>query len=177
MADLPHGLTRYSGANTFSATDARGTNFQVYQGPNDTAICVKVPIGSTKADLVPLPATITGRPSIECNPFVGLWIIGNKEVPNTQTAPRYAIPDFVPFTLPTAQPGTGLPNPEVVSAIAALSMENYPNGGVPYTNDDILKDGKWYQRMNKGVARLIETISAVRQIQRVLIAVGLLRES
>jgi hypothetical protein len=44
-------------------------------------------------------------------------------------------------------------------------------------NDDILKDGKWYQRMNKGVARLVETVSAVRQIQRVLIAVGLLRES
>lgn len=177
MAELPKNLPRYTGANTFSATDAQGTNFQVYQGPNDSAVCVKVRLGSTKADAVPLPAIITGRPSIECNPFVGLWVIGNKEAPVTQTAPRYAIPDFVPFTLPSVQPGTGLPNPEVVSVIAPLSMENYPNGGIPYTNDDILRDGKWYQRMNKAVVRLIETVAAVRQIQRVLVAVGLLRES
>lgn len=94
MTTLPPGMTRYTGANSFSAQDAEGKIFYIFQsGSGDFGKLVMVRDGVSTE----IPVPIEGRPSLECNPAVGLWAIGNKESGPRATPPRYPIPEYTPF--------------------------------------------------------------------------------
>jgi len=95
MTALPSTITRYTGANAFSAEDAHGNVFYAFQKQNDAGTVVMVtPDGST-TEVLSLPGS--GRPALECNPLVGLWAVGNKETGSHATPPRYRITAYVPF--------------------------------------------------------------------------------
>src|SRR5262245_51526421 len=97
MTSLP--FDRYTGAETFCATDHDGKQFYAFQGPNNTGKLVMVENGVAK-DIT--PAHILGRPSLEVNPLVGLWLIGNQEVPANVTPPRYPVAEYTPWPMPSA---------------------------------------------------------------------------
>ena len=168
---LPDGLTRYSGANAFTAQDAAGNVFGVFQGPNDAGVCVMRRPDGTIVRLNHPP--IQGRPSLECNPLAGLWIVGNKEASPREFPPRYSIAEYVPFRLPSAPSGVG--PVEEAQPIAALGSEAWPNYGQPYVDEGLIRDGRWYLRANKIIGLLLQLARAVAQLQRLAKARGELR--
>ncbi len=93
---------RFTGANCFSVEDAAGNLFYIYQGPNDSGCCVMEPPGHPARVVLATPEK-SGRPTMECNPSVGLWMTGNKETAANQPPPRYPIKEYVPF--PSQAPG------------------------------------------------------------------------
>jgi hypothetical protein len=96
MTTLPNNITRYTGANTFSAQDFHGNIFYVLQKQNDTgSVVMELPDGSAY-EVLSMPAG-SGRPCLEVNPLVGLWAVGNKETSTRTTPPRYPIAQYVPF--------------------------------------------------------------------------------
>lgn len=96
MTALPNEIARYTGANAFSAQDAAGNAFYVFQKQNDTGLVVMVYPNGVAREVLSLPSK-SGRPSLECNPLVGLWAVGNKESGSRATPPRYPIIEYVPF--------------------------------------------------------------------------------
>ncbi len=103
---------RYTGANCFSTQDYAGNVFYVYQGPNDSGCCVMEPPGQPARVVLTLPGS--GRPTMECNPSVGLWMTGNKETPANQPPLRYPIAEYVPF--PAQAPGLVAATPSLLPA-------------------------------------------------------------
>jgi hypothetical protein len=96
MANLPGGITRYTGANTFSVQDAAGNVFFIFQKQHDAgSVIMERPDGSS-VEVLSTPED-SGRPSLECNPGVGLWLTGNRETGDHATPPRYAVKEYVPF--------------------------------------------------------------------------------
>ncbi len=171
MQQLPDGLTRYTGANAFTAEDAAGNVFAVFQGPADSGVCVMRRPDGTIVRVAHPP--ILGRPSLECNPLAGLWIVGNKEVSAREFPPRYRVAEYVPFA---SAPGGGGPvAAEDAERVAPLGAEAWPNYGAPYTDEGLIKDGRWYLRANKIVALLLQLAKAVAQLQRLARARGDLR--
>ena len=169
--NLPNNLTRYTGANVFSCQDAAGNVFYVFQGPNNSGRCVCAAADGTVREIA-LPAPILGRPSIEVNPLVGLWVIGNQEVSTRQLPPRYRIADYVPFHGSASTPST--PTPEQAIALAPINGTTWPNGGQPYAGD-VVSDGKLALRLSKFLRVALELRAAVAQLQRAMQAAGLLR--
>jgi hypothetical protein len=116
MAHLP--LARYTGEETERATDYRGRHFWAYQGPNNIGrIVMEVDDVCTL-----LPYTCTGRPSLEANPLLGLWMIGNQEAPTTETPPAIPIVEYEAWPWPSA-PAPAMPSvwqPIVVPASSPL---------------------------------------------------------
>jgi hypothetical protein len=96
MTPLP--LTRYTGEETECQTDCAGRHFWAYQGPNNTGVVIMEQGGVCSV----LPYTCTGRPSLECNPLAGLWLIGNQEAAPNETPPRIRIVEYEPWPMPTA---------------------------------------------------------------------------
>lgn len=123
MTTLPNGITRYTGANAFSAQDSAGNIFYVFQKQDDAGSVVMVrPDGSTK-EVLSLPAK-SGRPSLDCNPLVGLWAVGNKETGSRATPPRYPIPEYIPFKTTGGGGGfTLLPAPAIASAWSGRAVQ------------------------------------------------------
>ncbi|MBK9945461.1 MAG: hypothetical protein IPP13_28055 [Kouleothrix sp.] len=109
-----------------------------------------------------LPAPIQGRPSVDVNPFVGMWVIRNQEVSSRQLPPRYRIAEYVPFVL--GPPGSGGPvAAEDAAPIAPLGAEAWPNYGQSYPDERVIQDGRWYVRANKIIALLVQLARAVAQ--------------
>ena len=167
---LPDGLTRYTGANAFTTQDAVGNVFAVFQGPNDSGVCVMRRPDGTIVRVAHPP--ILGRPSLDCNPLIGLWIVGNKEAGAREFPPRYRVAEYVPFSAPG---GGGPVAAEDAAPIAALGSEAWPNYGQPYPDESLIKDGRWYVRTNKIVGLLVQLARAVAQLQRLAKARGDLR--
>lgn len=95
MTTLPNGLSRYTGANTFTAQDYAGNIFYVFQDTKDNGRVVMVkPNGETS---IVLSIANSGRPALECIPHIGLWAVGNKEASARETPPRYPIQEYVPY--------------------------------------------------------------------------------
>jgi hypothetical protein len=112
MTTLPDNLTRFTGANTFTAQDFHGNIFYAFQGPDDTGyVTMAYPDGSSTT-VLEMP-NHSGRPALECNPLVGLWAVGNKETGSRATPPRYPIVQYVPFPAGTPGPqgAQGVPGP------------------------------------------------------------------
>ena len=171
--NLPGTLTRYVGANVFSCQDAAGNVFYVFQGPNNSGRCVLLAGDGMVRELV-LPAPIQGRPSVDVNPFVGMWVIGNQEVSSRQLPPRYRIAEYGPFVL--GPPGSGGPvAAEDAAPIAPLGAEAWPNYGQSYPDERVIQDGRWYVRANKIIALLVQLARAVAQLQRLARQRGELR--
>jgi hypothetical protein len=170
--NLPGTLTRYVGANVFSCQDAAGNVFYVFQGPNNSGRCVLLAGDGVVRELV-LPAPIQGRPSVDVNPFVGMWVIGNQEVSARQLPPRYRIAEYVPFG--HVSPGSGGPvAAEQAAALAPITGETWPNGGQPYAGD-VVSDGKLALRLSKIIRVLLELRASVVQLQRLARQRGELR--
>ena len=168
---LPDGLARYTGANAFTAEDAAGNVFGVFQGPNDSGVCVMRRPDGTIVRVVHPP--ILGRPSLDCNPLVGLWIVGNKEASPREFPPRYRVAEYVPFA---TAPGGGEPvAAEDAEPIAPFGDVAWPNYGQAYADESLIRDGRWYLRANKIVALLVQLARAVAQLQRQARARGELR--
>ena len=106
---------RYTGANTFAAEDSTGNVFYIYQGPSDSGCCVMIEPGGASRVVLSTPAN-SGRASLDCNPLVGLWLVGNRETPATQPPPRYPIAEYVPWPAPAGSGLTLLPAPVSSSA-------------------------------------------------------------
>jgi hypothetical protein len=88
-------VPRYTGANSFTAQDAAGNVFIAYQSANaDIGILTMITPSGAEANITPAP--VGGRPSLECIPHVGLWMVGNKETGSTKPPPRYRITQYVP---------------------------------------------------------------------------------
>jgi hypothetical protein len=93
---LPNGIERYTGANSFAAQDATGNTFYIFQKQHDAgSVVMKLPDGYM-VEVFETPAD-SGRPSLECNPLRGLWMVGNRESGARNPPPRYPIPEYVPF--------------------------------------------------------------------------------
>jgi hypothetical protein len=102
-------VPRYTGANSFTAQDAAGNVFIAYQSANaDIGILTMITPSGAEANITPAP--VGGRPSLECIPHVGLWMVGNKETGSTKPPPRYRITQYVPF--PAGAPGPQGPQGE-----------------------------------------------------------------
>jgi hypothetical protein len=97
---LPPRIERYRGANTMSAQDSKGTVFYAFQDDDNIGRLVMVK-GGIVTELPTTPQLI-GRPSLECNPFVGLWIIGTQETPTTHLPHRLRVTQFVPWSMAAA---------------------------------------------------------------------------
>lgn len=101
MTTLP--IPRYTGANTFTAQDAAGNIFYAYQASNaDAGVLTMVDRAGVPHTITPAP--VQGRPSLECNPYVGLWFVGNKETGSGQTPPRHKVKEYVPYEAPQEAP-------------------------------------------------------------------------
>jgi hypothetical protein len=96
MANLPGGITRYTGANTFSVQDAAGNVFFIFQKQHDAGTVIMERPNGESVEVLSTPND-SGRPSLECNPGVGLWLTGNRETGDHATPPRYAVKEYVPF--------------------------------------------------------------------------------
>jgi hypothetical protein len=96
MANLPGGITRYTGANTFSVQDAAGNVFFIFQKQHDAGTVIMERPNGTSVEVLSTPDN-SGRPSLECNPGVGLWLTGNRETGDHATPPRYPVKEYVPF--------------------------------------------------------------------------------
>lgn len=112
MTTLPNGITRYTGANTFTAEDADHNIFYAFQKQNDTGCVVMVKPNGAAKEVLTIPAG--GRPSLDCNPLFGLWAVGNKETAANTPPTRYPIAEYVPFPQgaqgpqgPPGAPGAG----------------------------------------------------------------------
>jgi hypothetical protein len=119
MTTLP--ISRYTGANTFSAQDYAGNIFYAYQSSSgDTGVLVMVNPAGTPTVIT--PAVVGGRPSFECNPSVGLWLVGNKETGSTRPPPRYPIKEYVPWPVGVGPQGPqgpqGVPGAPGVGGVA-----------------------------------------------------------
>ena len=168
---LPSGITRYTGTAPIGAVDAAGNVFHAFQGPNDTGMVVMLE-PSGRCTVVPTPP-IKGRPGLLCDPFMGLWVIGNKESSDRSTPPLYPVAAFV---VRGVAPGGGGPaTPEEAEPIAAFGSEAWPNYGTPYADEGVIKDGLWHLRANKIVLLLLQLARAVAQLQRGAKARGELR--
>ena len=123
MTTLPNGITRYTGANTFTAEDAHGNVFYCFQKQKDAGCVVLVKPDGSATEVLSIPNS--GRPSLDCNPLVGLWAVGNKETGSRATPPRYPIPAYVPFTASGGGGGgfTLLPAPAVASAWSGRTVQ------------------------------------------------------
>jgi hypothetical protein len=108
MTTLPAAITRYTGANTFSAQDFHGNVFYAFQKQNDAGCVVMVAADGSSTEVLSIPSS--GRPALECNPLAGLWAVGNKETGTRATPPRYPIVQYVPFPV-GAQGPQGIPGP------------------------------------------------------------------
>lgn len=91
----PLSQPRYTGANTFSAHDGAGKVFWAFQGPGDRA-CLFMEKDGGCHDITPAGLGL-GRPSLECDPARGLWVIGNKQGSVNHTPPRIPVPEYTPF--------------------------------------------------------------------------------
>lgn len=168
---LPNNLTRYTGANAFTAEDAAGNVFAVFQGPLDSGVCVMRRPDGTMTQIALPP--IVGRPSLDVNPLCGLWVVGNREAGPREFPPRYRIAEYVPFG--HVSPGSGGPvAAEQAAALAPITGETWPNGGQPYASD-VVSDGKLALRLSKIIRVLLELRASVVQLQRLARQRGELR--
>lgn len=172
---LPDGLTRYTGTTPIGVRDAAGNTFHAFQGPNDSGMCVMVPADGSAPRRVGPILTKSGRPGLLCNPFEGLWLIGNKESGERGLPPLYPIAEFVPCRMDSAPGGGGPVAAEDAAPIAAFGAEAWPNYGAPYADESLIRDGRWYVRANKIVGLLVQIARAVAQLQRLARARGELR--
>jgi hypothetical protein len=159
MTSLP--LARYTGEETECATDVHGRHFWAYQGPNNTGVVIMEDHGACTV----LPYECTGRPSIECNPLAGLWLIGNQEAAPNETPPRIHVAEYVPWPMPAA----AAQRPIVVAASSPLwqlwrGTKQLPDGTrQPYDASDFDTDAEDAQRVGKQLAALnalIDTLVA-----------------
>jgi hypothetical protein len=170
--NLPGNLTRYVGANVFSCQDAAGNVFYVFQGPQNSGRCVMVVADGTTREIT-FAAPLLGRPSLEVNPLIGAWVVGNQEVSARQLPPRYHIAEYVPFRgVAGSTPAPAAP--EQAIAFAPINGTTWPNGGQPYAGD-VVSDGKLALRLSKFLRVALELRAAVAQLQRAMQAAGLLR--
>lgn len=169
---LPSGLTRYTGTAPIGAVDAAGNVFHAFQAANDVGMVVMVEPGG-RVSVVPTPP-IKGRPGLLCDPFAGLWILGNKEGSDRSTPPLYPVAAFV---VRGVAPGGGVP---ATSEEAA----ELPNMGFPYTdNVAVFGNGvlgaasSWAEFLRAGwfVLRMNKLVAALAQLQRGAKARGELR--
>jgi len=173
IRQLPSGITRYDGTAPIAAVDAAGNVFHAIQGPEDSSMCIMAPADGSPTRRVGPIITKGGRPGLLCDPFVGLWLIGNKEAGGRVLPPLYPIAEFV--TRSAAAPG----------GVAPEKAEPLPNGGQPYANNfDVFGDRRtdltplsaWadFLRLGLFVARFNKLAAGLAQIQRVLKKAGLL---
>lgn len=160
---LPSGISRYDGTAPLAARDAAGNVFHAIQGPSDACMCIMAPADGSPARRVGPVVAGGGRPGLLCDPFVGLWLIGNKEAGRGALPALYPIAEFVARS--AAAPG----------GVAPETAAELPNGGQPYADNvavfgngvlgagaswtDFLRAGWFVLRMNK-------LVTALAQLQR-----------
>ena len=172
IRQLPSGITRYDGTAPIAAVDAAGNVFHAIQGPEDSSMCIMAPADGSPTRRVGPIITKGGRPGLLCDPFVGLWLIGNKEAGGRVLPPLYPIAEFV--TRSAAAPG----------GVAPERAEPLPNGGQPYADnarafgsERLTASDPWDKFLGPDgffAARLNKIILVQAQIQRVLKKAGLL---
>lgn len=152
---LPAGLTRFTGANTMSAQDASGALFLCFQDMQNYGRLVVIRNGL--ATEVPLGVILIGRPSLECNPLVGLWVVGSAEADRYHVPARVAVPGYVPFVLER-----GGVAPQVIAPDSPIAVLY----GGTYQPSDLDTPAEIAQRLSK-------TNAAVHQVVAILEALGM----
>jgi len=163
-----------SAADISSAPSADGAIFYSYQqktsGLPVQAVYRRAPDGSVAP--VPIERRVTGRGQLSVEGGV-LVLTAWDEAASPKAAWRIEVPGYVPFA---SAPGGGGPvAAEDAEPIAPLGAEAWPNYGMLYTDEGLIKDGRWYLRANKIVLLLAQLARAVAQLQRLARARGDLR--
>jgi len=155
-----------SAADISSAPSADGAIFYSYQqktsGLPVQAVYRRAPDGSVAP--VPIERRVTGRGQLSVEGGV-LVLTAWDEAASPKAAWRIEVPGYVPFA--SAPGGGGGPAAaEDAEAIAPLGAEAWPNYGMPYTDEGLIRDGRWHLRANKILGLLVQLAKAVAQLQR-----------
>ncbi len=154
-----------SAADISSAPSADGAIFYSYQqktsGLPVQAVYRRAPDGSVAP--VPIERRVTGRGQLSAEGGV-LVLTAWDEAASPKVAWRIEVPGYVPFA---SAPGGGGPvAAEDAEPIAPLGAEAWPNYGTPYTDEGLIRDGRWHLRANKILGLLVQLAKAVAQLQR-----------
>jgi hypothetical protein len=151
-------MTRWTGANTMSAQDSTGAIFMAFQKQDNQGGLIGIRAGVSSELL--LSPTLAGRPSLECNPFLGLWVVGNQETDTRHVPQRYPVPEYVPFALPA-----GSITPQAIeqgSAIAALYGGAYQATDLDTPEELVLRFNKLLRAFQQAI-RMLEAAGVFRR--------------
>lgn len=145
---LPSGMTRYTGASTHATQDASGAIFMAFQKQDNAGGLIVIRDGVARE--IVLSPKIAGRPSLDCNPLVGLWVVGNQETDTRHVPQRIAVPEYVPF-------GPGTLAPQVIEKGGAIDVLYIP----PYLLSALDTVEELTARFNKLKAAFLELVEKV----------------
>lgn len=145
---LPAGMIRYTGASTHATQDATGAIFMAFQKQNNAGSLIVIRDGV--ATEIVLSPKLAGRPSLDVNPFVGLWVVGNQETDRSHVPQRIAVPEYVPFGLPS-----GGVTPQVIAVGSAIDLLYIP----PYLPSALDTVEELTARFNKLKAAFLEHVA------------------